>query len=325
MIRAIAVIGDPVLEQIAREVTREELATPVIQQVIDDLIHTLRSAKGAGLAAPQINESVRIVIVDQPVTVLVNPVVTPVDDVTDTSQEGCLSVPGVLGEVRRPLTVRVQALDRKGKTIDAVWTKFRATVAQHEVDHLNGILFLQRTEILSQARIPNVPMQLPTRMGDNGKRTFTIESPDVVGGSQHITFQFAESGRVVGLRIRPGGAVVTSAQLSNVRFKQRNYPAGTAEQRGARVDGGGRRPATPGSQDAERQAQACRRSGLRCRGEPMTPKKCDKHELQPGEMGDSPRYERAMIESLSCLRCRALAVAANIAYRWNKLWGFDDL
>lgn len=57
----------------------------------------------------------------------------------------------------------------------------------------------------------------------------------------------------------------------------------------------------------------------------MTPVKCDKHELQPGEYADSPRYERAMAESITCLRCRALSVVAHVAYRWNRFWGFDPL
>lgn len=142
-------MGDPVLMQVAREITREELATPEMQQIIDDLIQTLKSTTGVGLAAPQIHESVRIVVVEKPLTVLVNPVITPVGDETDTSSEGCLSVPGVIGEVRRPLTVRVQALNRRGKAIDALWTKFRAIVVQHEVDHLDGILFVQRTDIVN--------------------------------------------------------------------------------------------------------------------------------------------------------------------------------
>ena len=225
MIRPIATMGDPVLLQIAHEVTREQLATPEVQQVIDDLIQTLKSTTGVGLAAPQIHESVRIIVVDKPLTVLVNPVVTPVDDVTDTSNEGCLSVPGIVGEVRRNQTVRVQALDRKGKAIDATWTKFRAIVVQHEVDHLNGILFVTRTEFPMQP-----PPPPPRAMGGSSKRTIVIESPDAVGGNQHVTFQFAESGRVSGLRIQPGGAIITNAWLSGVRFKRCEYPAGAAEQ-----------------------------------------------------------------------------------------------
>jgi len=227
MIQPIAVMGDPVLVQVAREVTREELATAEMQQVIDDLIQTLKSTTGVGLAAPQIHQSVRIVIVDKPLTVLVNPVVTPVDSVTDTSNEGCLSVPGIVSEVRRNQTVRVQALDRKGKAIDAVWTKFRAIVVQHEVDHLDGILFVTRAEVLPD--LPK-PQEHPRAMGGSSKRTIVIESPDAVGGNQQVTFQFEGRGRVSGMRIQPGGAVVTNAWLSGVRFKRREYPAGAAEQ-----------------------------------------------------------------------------------------------
>jgi len=156
MIRPIAVMGDPILKQIAREVTLEELPTDAVQGVINDMIATLRSTTGVGLAAPQISESLRICLVDKPLTVLVNPTLTPVGDVTDTSMEGCLSVPGMQGEVRRPQTVRVQALGRTGKVIDQIWTKFRAIVVQHEVDHLNGILYVERADYTGpdQRRVP---------------------------------------------------------------------------------------------------------------------------------------------------------------------------
>lgn len=83
MIRPIATMGDPVLQQMAREVTLDELPTPEIQSVIDDMISTLRSTTGVGLAAPQISESLRIVLVDKPLTVLVNPVVTPLSAEAD--------------------------------------------------------------------------------------------------------------------------------------------------------------------------------------------------------------------------------------------------
>ena len=145
MIRPIAVMGDPILKQMAREVTREELPTDFIQNLIDDMLATLKASKtGVGLAAPQISQSLRIVLVADPMTVLVNPVVTPVGDEMDLGPEGCLSVPGMQGEVRRHRTVRVQALGRTGKAIDTIWTKFRAVVVQHEVDHLDGVLYPMR-------------------------------------------------------------------------------------------------------------------------------------------------------------------------------------
>src|SRR5690349_13119332 len=122
-IRKIAQIGHPVLRQIAREVTREELASPTIQTFIDELIETMRDADGAGLAAIQVYEPIRIVAIEVrnnarypykppiPLTVLVNPVLTPVDDEMFENNEGCLSVPNLRGMVRRNVHVRVQAWD----------------------------------------------------------------------------------------------------------------------------------------------------------------------------------------------------------------------
>lgn len=229
MIRPIAVVGDPVLKQIARDVTPEELPTEPIQNVIRDMIATLKSTTGVGLAAPQISESLRIVIVDKPLTVLVNPVVTPVGDVTDTAMEGCLSVPGMQGEVRRPQTVHVKALDRHGKPIDQTWTKFRAIVLQHEVDHLNGILYIERTVTEpvpdGSQRLPPPPSEKPTA----AKQTIVVDSEQPVGGNRHFSFTFAARGRVTGLRIQPGGALVTGAYLSGVKLRQRGYKAGVAE------------------------------------------------------------------------------------------------
>jgi len=232
MIRPIALIGDPVLLQMAREVTSEELPTPEIQAVIDDMISTLKSTTGVGLAAPQISESLRIVIVDKPLTILVNPVVTPLTTTTDTSIEGCLSVPGVTGQVRRHQTVRVEALSRKGKPIDMVWTAFRAIVVQHEVDHLNGILYVERadfTDIPPPPR-PEAQKRLQPVIGSSGKKTFVIDSEKPVGGARHATFRFDLPGRIVGLRIQPGGALITRASLSGMSLKKKGYPAGTAEQ-----------------------------------------------------------------------------------------------
>ncbi len=234
MIRTITEMGDPVLYQVAREVSPEEIPSPEIQGVIDDLIQTLKSTTGVGLAAPQISQSLRICIVDKPLTVLINPIITPVGEVTDTSFEGCLSVPGVRGEVRRPQTVRVQALDRRGKEIDQTWTLFRAIVVQHEVDHLDGILYVSRTEFTfpdNSARVKShesVPVR--THMIGGSKKTFVVDSPKPVGGAQHVTFGFDQRGTVTGIRVQPGGARITGVSLSGVRFKRKDYPAGLADQ-----------------------------------------------------------------------------------------------
>src|SRR6516165_2102865 len=123
-IRKIAQIGHPVLRLPARQVERREIQTPEFQALIDDLIETMRDANGAGLAAPQIHESVRLIAVevsknprypykpDIPLTVLVNPVVTPLSDEHFENFEGCLSVPNLRGRVRRFAHVRVTGLLR---------------------------------------------------------------------------------------------------------------------------------------------------------------------------------------------------------------------
>jgi peptide deformylase len=231
--------GDPILRAVSREVGEHELQGTAVQQVIDDLIATLKSTTGVGLAAPQIGESLRICVVDKPLTVLVNPILAPIGDVTDVSYEGCLSVPGMRGEVRRPQTVRVQALDRHGKAIDAVWVKFRAIVVQHEVDHLDGILYPERALMMfpdDAAHAPREPQryQHATAMPDDplvpvsGKKTFVIESSKPVGGTQHFSWQFHDPGRITDVRISPGGAIVTGAWLSGVRLRAKDYKAGAA-------------------------------------------------------------------------------------------------
>ena len=154
----IAQIGHPVLRQRAREVTREELATPAMQQFIDDLIETMRDASGAGLAAIQVYQPIRIVAIEVtdnprypykpriPLTVLVNPVLTPLGDETFVNNEGCLSVPNLRGDVPRFVELRCQAWDRHGAEVDVEVRGLGAGTYQHEVDHLDATLFVDRVQ-----------------------------------------------------------------------------------------------------------------------------------------------------------------------------------
>ncbi len=160
-------MGEPVLRRVARALSVEELKSPAIQTLIDDMIDTMHDADGAGLAAPQVYEPVQLCVIeisrnprypdaiDIPLTVLVNPVVTPAvaspaDALAPEDSivmfEGCLSVTGMRGQVVRPRRVRVQALDRSGATLDFVWEGVRASVVQHETDHLNGVLYVDRAD-----------------------------------------------------------------------------------------------------------------------------------------------------------------------------------
>src|SRR6478736_4796420 len=160
-------MGEPVLRRKADTIDPNEIASPFIQTLIDDMIETMHDADGAGLAAPQVYESLQLCVieVDQnprypqfepiPLTVLINPIVTPLVggasgelSEADSFQmyEGCLSVPGMRGQVSRPRKVRVQALDRHCQSLDFVWESFRAVVVQHETDHLLGTLYVDRAD-----------------------------------------------------------------------------------------------------------------------------------------------------------------------------------
>ena len=155
-IREIATVGHPVLRSQAREVTVHELRSAEVQRLIDDMIDTMRAAGGAGLAANQVHELLRIAVIEVdrnprypykppiPLTVLVNPVLEPVDDETVEINEGCLSVPDLRGTLERHVTVRVRYLDREGVEHDEVKRGLTAGTFQHEFDHLNGVLFLDR-------------------------------------------------------------------------------------------------------------------------------------------------------------------------------------
>jgi peptide deformylase len=155
-LRKIASIGHPVLRQPARPLGREELASPATQAFIDDLIETMRDARGAGLAANQVHEAIQICAIEVrdnprypykppiPLTVLVNPTLEPLTDETFLNYEGCLSVPDLRGEVARVVEVRVRAWDRTGAELDFVARGLSAGTYQHEVDHLLGKLFVDR-------------------------------------------------------------------------------------------------------------------------------------------------------------------------------------
>jgi peptide deformylase len=155
--REIVELGDPVLRERAREVTPDELRGDAVQKLIDDMIETMRGANGAGLAANQVGETLRIAVVEVrpgnprypykppvPLTVIVNPVIEPLDEDVEQINEGCLSVPNVRGEVPRHMTIRVHYLDREGGEHEEVRRGLTAGTFQHELDHLDGTLFLDR-------------------------------------------------------------------------------------------------------------------------------------------------------------------------------------
>jgi peptide deformylase len=158
-VRDVVRIGDPVLRERAREIPEDQIRSPQVQRLIDDLIDTRHATHGAGLAAPQIGEPLRVAVVEveagnprypykppEPLTVMINPTMEPLGDETVEINEGCLSVPDLRGALRRHLEVRLRYLDREGGEQEVVKRGLTAGTFQHELDHLDGTLFVDRAD-----------------------------------------------------------------------------------------------------------------------------------------------------------------------------------
>jgi len=153
-VRRVLKMGDPLLYKKAEPV--QKFNTPELDALIADLFDTMAELNGAGLAAPQIGVSERVVVFSVeanprypnvepvPSTVLVNPKLIPIGDEMEDGWEGCLSVPGLRGLVSRYLTLRYTGFDQRGQPIDRTVSGFHARVVQHECDHLDGILYPMR-------------------------------------------------------------------------------------------------------------------------------------------------------------------------------------
>lgn len=145
-------MGHPVLRKVAEPVPVKDIKSPPIQSLIQDMIETMMEYDGRGLAAPQIHESLQVVILiwdfepekKPQLMCLINPVTKPVTEETSTHWEGCLSVPGLRGKVTRPNKLSVEAYDQNGKKLSFIAEGFAATVIQHECDHLIGKLYIDR-------------------------------------------------------------------------------------------------------------------------------------------------------------------------------------
>lgn len=149
-IRKVARLGHPVLRRVATPVDPAHIGSPELERLVRDLLDTVDDYSGAGLAAPQIHDSRRVVVLEvdeeHGMEVWFNPVLTPLSDDHLQSFEGCLSVPGLRGLVSRPAAVRVEAFDRTGQPFVRVLEGFSAVVAQHECDHLDGIVYVDKVE-----------------------------------------------------------------------------------------------------------------------------------------------------------------------------------
>jgi peptide deformylase len=151
----VARIGHPVVRRPGQTVSREDLLSPSMQKLVEDMRETMYEYDGVGLAAPQIHESLLLAVLEVPASdrrteggvpfsVLVNPVVTPIGNEMIDGWEGCLSIPDLRGLVPRFARVRLEALDREGRPYTLEAEGFHARVIQHECDHLDGRVYLDR-------------------------------------------------------------------------------------------------------------------------------------------------------------------------------------
>jgi peptide deformylase len=156
-IRKVARLGHPVLRQVARDLSRAEILSDETKRLVVDMVETMREYSGVGLAAPQVHESVRLAVIEvealgerykvdtaQPLIVFFNAKVTVLDPAVHGFWEGCLSVPGMRGYVERPRKIKVDYLDQNAQPQSMIAEDFVATVFQHELDHLDGVLYVDK-------------------------------------------------------------------------------------------------------------------------------------------------------------------------------------
>lgn len=160
-------IGHPTLRANAEEVSQASFSDPKFQKLIDDMIFTMGKAGGVGLAAPQVNESIRMFVMKSwpgvPLTVVINPKIEYIEaDGKKDSTEGCLSIPGKTLRVKRYKKIHISYFDRKGEYISKELSGFGAIIAQHEYDHLNGVLIVDLVEqmntMMNYTGLTNAPL-----------------------------------------------------------------------------------------------------------------------------------------------------------------------
>ena len=175
----VAQMGHPVLRRIAEPIDPAAIPTEVFQRLCDDLVETMEEYDGAGLAAPQVHLPIRVVALtltdEEGPEIWVNPVLTPLGDEVASMVEGCLSVEGLRGRVRRPVRLHVRFFDRDAEAHAYVLQGFPAVVAQHECDHLDGVLYVDRVDPRSLAftremrkfGMPDLPVDGPENPADD--------------------------------------------------------------------------------------------------------------------------------------------------------------
>lgn len=153
MIYEIRKYGDPILREVAQKV---EKIDDEILEILDNMTETMYSTKGVGLAAPQVGISKRIFVCDQGdgvVRKIINPVITPLTDKLIDCEEGCLSVPGIYKKVQRPEKIRITYMNEKGEDVEEEVEGFLAIIMQHEYDHLEAVLFVDRISPIAKRMI----------------------------------------------------------------------------------------------------------------------------------------------------------------------------
>ena len=146
----IVTIPNPSLRERSRELTADEITTPEFQAYLDQLVFTMWSSDGVGIASPQVGKNIRAIVVNMnhQAECFMNPELLKVSDAMMESEEGCLSVPGQYGIVDRHKKITVRALNRHGRRTEFEVRHFPSTIFQHEIDHLNGILFIDKAKQL---------------------------------------------------------------------------------------------------------------------------------------------------------------------------------
>jgi peptide deformylase len=169
-LRPIIILPDPKLRLISKTIERVD---DDLRRLIDDMIETMHDAPGVGLAAIQVAEPIRLLVVDTAKKeetpdpqIFINPEIVWSSEERSTYEEGCLSIPEYYAEVERPASVRARALDREGKEREVLAEGLLATVLQHEIDHLNGVLFIDHISKLKRDRVIKKFQKAAKRVGD---------------------------------------------------------------------------------------------------------------------------------------------------------------
>lgn len=178
--KPIVQLGDPILRQTAKRTHRIDAP---IKQLIQDMIDSLREASGIGLAAPQIGVPLRVIVtnLDDALRIIVNPEVISLSEETEVADEGCLSLKGYAAPVERSLTCEVRGLNEKGKKIKIKAEEWHARCLQHEIDHLNGILYIDRVKDKSLIHRVDESYEVEPNDSPSGQGDAAVEAAESTG------------------------------------------------------------------------------------------------------------------------------------------------